>query len=90
MKLLSVFLSFIIVLALTSLLSYASGPTADGLEWDYFNPLSAIEGILFAFTFALGMPVWLAVALVLVLFAAVWYGLYRLLCRAMGGKEVRE
>ena len=84
MKLFSVFLSLIIVLVFTGLLSYWIGPEMDGLQWSAFDPLLAVEGILFTCTFGFGLPVWAALLLVMVLFFALWYGLYRLLCRLMG------
>ena len=83
MKLFSVFLSLIIVLVLTGLLSYWMGPEVEGLQWSAFDPLLAVEGILFTCTFGLGLPVWAALFLVMVLFLGLWYGLYCLLCRLM-------
>lgn len=81
MKLLRIFLSLLIVLVLTSLLSYGMAPQSDGLHWDLFNPMEAIENCMFLLSFGLGFPVWLSAVTLILLILAVGYGIYLVLGR---------
>lgn len=81
MKVFPAFLSFFIVLALISLLSYGMAPQSDGFQWAFLNPMEAIENIMFLLSFGLGFPVWLSITLIVFVILLLWYGIYLLLSR---------
>lgn len=81
MRLFAAFLSLIIVLGLTSLLSYGMAPESEGFHWALLNPMEAIENIMFLLSFGLGFPIWLAITFIIIVILAVWYGIYLLLER---------
>lgn len=83
MRLFVAFLSLIIVLALTSLLSYGMEPEREGFHWAFLNPMEAIENMMFLLSFKLSLPIGLAIALLIVIIVAVWYGIYLLLERML-------
>lgn len=82
MKLLRVFLALLIVLILTSLLSYGMAPENNSFHWSMFNPMEAIEGFLFMLSFGMGLPLWLSFVIVVLLIVLLWSGFYIVLKRA--------
>lgn len=81
MKLLPALLSLLVVLVLTSLLSYGMAPNYDSFQWAAFNPMEAIASLMFCLSFGLGFPLWLAGITITAFFLLIWWGFYLVLLR---------
>lgn len=76
MKLLKILISLIIVLILLSLIGYFMMPGGEDNVWVNLNPFEMMSGIVFTLSFAFGVPVWLTIAMMILLFFLLWYVFY--------------